>query len=61
MDQADEKRIKRLKALCDQLDLLRKLAEEICADATAEIHRAERATQRERRNKTKKVKRDRRN
>ena len=53
-------RIKKLKILCDQLDALREQAEEICQAATAEIRRARVASQRERRIKTKKVKRERR-
>jgi hypothetical protein len=59
-DQTDVDRIKRLQALCDQLDTLRKQANEICKHATTEIRRAKRSSQRERRNKTKRVKRDRR-
>ena len=53
-------RIKRMRVLCDQLDALRKQAEAICAETTKEIRRAEQSGQRERRNITKKVKRDRR-
>ena len=53
-------RIKRMRQLCDQLDALRKQAEAICADTTKEIRRAEQSGQRERRNKTKKVRQERR-
>jgi hypothetical protein len=60
MAETDAERIKRLQALCDQLEVLRKTANEICKEATSEIRRAQRSGQRERRNKAKKVKRDRR-
>jgi hypothetical protein len=59
-DESESDRIKKLQALCEQLDALRQQAEDICKDATAEIRRAQRSGQRERRSKTKKVKRDRR-
>ena len=59
-ERTDAQRIKGLQALCDQLDDLRKKAEEICRSATAEMDRARRANQPNRRTKAKKVKRDRR-
>lgn len=59
-DETDAQRIRRLQALCNQVDTLRKQAEEICKDVTAEIRRSRRSAQRERRSKTKKVKRERR-
>jgi hypothetical protein len=56
----DAERVKALRELCDQLDVLRKQAEAICEKATAEMDRSRRADQRERRSKHKKVKRERR-
>ena len=57
---SDDERIKALQDLCAQLDALQKQAAEICAKATEEIDRSHRDSQRERRTKQKKVKRDRR-
>jgi hypothetical protein len=59
-DESESDRIKKLQALCEQLDALRQQAEEICKDATAEVRKARRSGQHERRSKTKKVKRERR-
>jgi hypothetical protein len=46
--------------MCDQLDALRHQAEEICRLATTEIQEWNRKSLRERRSKSKKVKRERR-
>jgi hypothetical protein len=59
-DKTDAERIKALQDLCAKLDALQKQAAEICDKATAEIERARRAGQHERRAKHKKVKRERR-
>lgn len=59
-EETDAERIKRLQILCDQLETLRKQADQICRNVTMEIRRARAAGQHERRTKTKKVKRDRR-
>jgi hypothetical protein len=56
----DAERIKALQDLCAKLDALQKQATEICEKATAEIERARRDDQRERRSKHKKVKHERR-
>jgi hypothetical protein len=59
-DVSDSERIKRLQLLCDQLEALRKQADQICKTVTTEIHRARTSSQHERRFKTRKVKSDRR-
>ena len=59
-DRTDSERIKALQDLCAQLDALQKQAAEICEKATAEIKRARRSSQRERRSKQSKVKNERR-
>lgn len=59
-DETDAERIRRLQILCDQLEVLRKQADQICKTVTTEIRRTRTAGQHERRKKTKKVKRDRR-
>ena len=59
-DETDAERIKRLQQLCDQLETLRKQADQICKDVTTEIRRARAAGQHERRVKSKSVKRERR-
>jgi hypothetical protein len=59
-DETDAERIERLQQLCDQLEALRKQADEICKNVTTEIHRARAAGQHERRVKSRKVKRERR-
>jgi hypothetical protein len=56
----DAERIERLQILCEQLEILRAQADEICKSVTTEIRRARIAGQRERRTRNKKVKRDRR-
>ena len=56
----DAERIQALQDLCTKLDALQKQAAEICEKATAEIERARRNSQRERRSKDKKVKLERR-
>jgi hypothetical protein len=59
-EESDSERIKRLQLLCDQLEALRKQADQICKDVTTEIRRAQTSGQHERRFKTRKVKSDRR-
>ena len=59
-DETDAERIKRLQQLCNQLETLRKQADQICKDVTAEIRRARTVGQPERRVKSKSVKRERR-
>jgi len=59
-EESDSERIKRLQLLCDQLEELRKQADQICKTVTTEIRRAELAGQRERRIKSQRVKSERR-
>jgi hypothetical protein len=60
MSAADDLRIKRLAKLCDQIDSLRKQANEIRKLATEELERHRRDGIVERRNQEKRVRRDRR-
>ena len=56
--ESDAQRIKRVKALCEHVDVLRQQAEEICKEVTAEIRRSR--PKPDRRAKRAKVARDRR-